>query len=94
MLLTNAPLHFPEAREWMWDYCIYLGPFTSSADRHYDLGIHINKDIGGISMAVVYGDVPGNYISGPLKLLANASSDHNEMVRELIKRVTALKLIK
>jgi len=65
-LLTNAPLFYPSAREWMWDYCVYLGPYTVDG-KNYDLGIFLKKD-GEASAAIVYGDTPGNYISGDLSI--------------------------
>ena len=68
MLLSNAPLYYPSAREWMWDYCIYLGPFTDSKGDNYDLGIYIKIDVKlkyySVSNASVYGDKPGEYFSG------------------------------
>jgi hypothetical protein len=62
-LLTNAPLFYPSAKEWMWDYCIYLGPFTDSKGNNYDLGIYLGSD-SYPSAAIVYGNEPGNYLSG------------------------------
>jgi hypothetical protein len=62
-LLTNAPLFYPSAKEWMWDYCIYLGPFTDSKGNNYDLGIYLGLD-SYPSAAIVYGNEPGNYLSG------------------------------
>ncbi|MDC6350747.1 hypothetical protein PP178_04230 [Zeaxanthinibacter sp. PT1] len=62
-LLANAPLNFPQARDWMWDYCIYLGPWRDSNNRAYDLGIHLDND-GRPSAAVVDDNEPGSYYSG------------------------------
>lgn len=85
-LLNNAPLHWPEAREWMWTYCIYLGPFTDRRGRNYDLGIYLSPaedyrsphDIDRVSAAIVYGPEDGNYISGPLYY--GTSEAHNETI--------------
>jgi hypothetical protein len=49
----------------MWNYCVYLGGFVGNEGSKYDLGIHIN-DNGSVSAAIVYGDKPGEYISGDL----------------------------
>jgi len=67
-LLYNAPLYYPSAKEWMWDYCIYLGPFTDSEGTKYDLGVHITKyfKYKRYSAAIVYGNTPGDYLSGGL----------------------------
>lgn len=62
-LLTGAKLFYPSAKEWMWNYCIYLGPFTDSKGDNYDLGIYLYEN-GSKSAAIVYGDTPGNYLSG------------------------------
>lgn len=64
-VLFNAPLHYPSAREWMWNYCIYLGPFTDSDGINYDLGIHIGKH-GHVSAAIVDGHEDGSYFSGSI----------------------------
>tara|TARA_R110002020_G_scaffold99711_9_gene236437 strand:+ start:1084 stop:1359 length:276 start_codon:yes stop_codon:yes gene_type:complete len=62
--LFNAPLHYPASKAWMWNYCIYLGPFTDSKGNNFDLGIHIGQD--EISTAIVDGNEPGSYYSGDL----------------------------
>ena len=63
-----SDLHYPSAKEWMWDYCLFLGKFTDSKGRNYDLGIHFNgedRDLDYIySDATVYEDNPGSYSSG------------------------------
>lgn len=68
MLLRNAPLYYPSARQWMWNYCIYLGPFTDSKSKNYDLGIYIEYskklNMTFYSNATVYGNRPGQYLSG------------------------------
>ncbi len=87
MLLHGAPLYFPKAKEWMWNYCIYLGPFTDSEGKHYDLGCFINQSGGYLSNATVYGNKEGDYISGPLYLF------DGEVVEEVKKRAEVLKII-
>lgn len=67
-LLKNVKLNYPQAKSWMWNYCIYLGGFVASDGSKYDLGIHINEN-GSISAAIVYGDNPGDYISGDLNII-------------------------
>jgi len=89
-LLSGAPLFYPSAKEWMWDYCIYLGPYTSPDGKNYDLGIHLSGQTSTPSAAIVYGDTPGNYISGDLKLF----KDSGEYYIETIKRAKALNLIR
>lgn len=85
--LYSAPLFYPSAREWMWTYCIYLGPFTDSTGKNYDLGIFIRGN-GKISNAIVYGHEEGNYISGDINNVCKL-----EHYQETYKRAKALNLI-
>jgi hypothetical protein len=90
-LLNAAPLYYPSAKEWMWNYCIYLGPFTDSRGNNYDLGIYINHNsFLEYSNATVYGDEPGNYLSG---LLYPTLDFNNEVTNEVVRRAKELKLI-
>lgn len=89
-ILANVELYYPSAREWMWDYCIYLGPFTSSTGDKYDLGAFKDGN-AGYCAAIVYGDTPGNYISGELDMF-NPNKD-NELYNEVEKRLKALGLL-
>ena len=90
-LLTRAPLHYPSAREWMWDYCIYLGPYTCPEGRNYDLGIYMGLH-NEVSAAIVCGNEPGEYYSG--KLLEFGYAFQRPYYLETIKRAKALGLIK
>ena len=88
-LLTNAPLYYPSGKEWMWDYCIYLGPYTDSKGDNYDLGIYLED--GNASAAIVYGDEPGDYFSG--ELYPKMYFD-KEFYIETLRRAKELNLIK
>lgn len=91
-LLNGAPLYYPSAKEWMWTYCIYLGPFTDSKGHNYDLGIYINRDsVFEISDATVYGNEPGEYMSGPLDRPEYVSM--SETKQEVLRRAKQLNLI-
>ena len=91
-LLHGAPLYYPSAKEWMWNYCIYLGPFTDNRGNNYDLGIYINHDsFLEYSNATVYGDESGNYLSGSLYPRLDFS---NEVSNEVVRRAKELNLIK
>ncbi len=95
MLLINAPLFYPSARKWMWDYCIYLGPFTDSEGKNFDLGIFMGDSPNRVSAAIVYGDTAGNYYSGDLKSFGTDETwVHSEVYIETRKRATALGLYK
>ena len=58
---------FPEANNWMWDYCKYLGSSVYNGNEKLDLGVHIpSADKGCVSFAIVYGPEGGQYASGPI----------------------------
>jgi len=88
-LLAGAPLYYPSARKWMWDYCIYLGPFTDSDGKNYDLGVFISDD--HFCNATVFGNEPEDYSSG---LIHPRIAFDNEVVQEVIRRAKQLNLIK
>ena len=70
---------YPEAENWMWSYCIYLGPYESVGARKYDLGVYVDPQ-GNLSAAIVYGNEPGSYISGELDTF------EGELYEETLKR--------
>lgn len=78
-------LFYPQAKDWMWDYCLNLGKFTDSKGVNYDLGVHFNgrEDIGNFSLAVVYSDKPGDYISGYMKFDKLTHDDDGNLVTML-----------
>ena len=66
-----SDLHYNSAKEWMWDYCLFLGKFTDSKGRNYDLGVHYNREkflSHTFSNATVYDNYPGSYSSGVMNL--------------------------
>ena len=83
--------YFPDADEWMWNYCTFLGKFEDKKGQKFDLGILENNGYGEWSLAVVYGNNPGDYISGGAKM-HNKNSDF-EFVLETLKRAKKLNLI-
>ena len=78
----------------MWSYCIYLGPFTDSKGRNYDLGVFIDSYTEAsdteVSAAIVNGNEDGNYYSGSL----NRPQEHREFYIETKRRAVELGLIK
>lgn len=87
---------YPEANEWMWDYCTFLGKFTDSKGENFDLGILLDRDdnkfiLGDWSAAIVYGNTPGNYISGGNY---DTEREPREFMKEMIRRAKILNLIK
>jgi hypothetical protein len=82
-------LFYPSATEWMWNYCISLGKFTDSDGNNYDLGMY-KTPYGTFSNATVYGNNPGDYISGEIhpKLIFD-----NEISREVLKRTKEQNII-
>jgi len=62
-LLKGVDLFYPSAREWMWNYCIYLGAYSVQGED-FDLGIYLG--VGQPCAAIVHGNEPGDYSSGEL----------------------------
>lgn len=91
-LLQSAPLHYPDARRWMWNYCVYLGPFTDSRGNNYDLGICMDTEDQVPSAAIVHGNTPGDYYSGSLENPLRSSAK-DEKYQETYNRAKALNLI-
>jgi len=94
MLLHNVKLNYPSAREWMWDYCVYLGSYEYTDDitgKEYlfDLGVYVHPS-HGVSAAIVYGNEAGDYKSGELTEHARA---HLPEYAETYKRAQALGLV-
>jgi len=61
-----SDLFYPQAIDWMWDYCLFLGKFTDSKGVNYDLGVHFNGEsltTHQFSLAIVYSNEPGDYSS-------------------------------
>ena len=83
-------LHFPDAIEWMWNYCTYVGSFTDSSGNQHDLGFHLeyinDNQAPYITQAIVYGNEAGDYVSGRIH-------DTFEVSAELKRRLIYLKII-
>lgn len=60
-----SDLHYPAAKDWMWNYCLFLGKFSDSKGTNYDLGVLVS-DWQGILAANVYSNEPVSYKSGEL----------------------------
>lgn len=92
---TKEDKFYPEADKWMWHYCIFLGKFVGSDGSEYDLGIHVRtyKDKKYVSAAIVYGNTPGDYISGELDHFGfDGHSISSEYYEETRKRARELNL--
>ena len=90
-LLANTNLFYPSARDWMWDYCVYLGPFTDSKGYNYDLGVCIEENY--LCAAIVYGNKPGNYLSGRLDSWTEPGISPYEVYEETRRRANELKIV-
>lgn len=60
-----SDLHYPDAKKWMWDYCLFLGKFTDNKGNNYDLGVLLDTD-GQFINATVYDNKAGSYLSGTM----------------------------
>jgi len=89
-LLCGAKLFYPTAREWMWSYCIYLGPFTDSSGKNYDLGIYLPDGSLPPVAAIVYGHNDNNYLSGTF---GDIQHESRECYLETYRRVKELNLL-
>jgi hypothetical protein len=92
MVLEDLELYYPSAREWMWNYCMYLGPYTDSKGNNFDLGVHF-KDGKVSSFAIVSGNNPGDYLSGDWRDWRDRGSYRRECYTETARRVKELNLI-
>jgi hypothetical protein len=74
-------LFYPDAKDWMWDYCLFLGKFTDSKGKNYDLGVHFNNytdlEKYNFSLAIVYSNEPGDYSSGYMNYNRFTHDDDN-----------------
>lgn len=64
-----SDLHYPSAKEWMWDYCLFLGKFTDSKGQNWDLGVHFDPNRRSncdFFAAIVHDNESGSYYSGEL----------------------------
>lgn len=90
--MMKHKLHYPDALEWMWSYCTYVGSFTSSEGEHYDLGFHVDESFTGsdnnfrFTQAIVHDNKPGSYISGRIH-------DNFEVSAELKRRMILFKIL-
>lgn len=69
-------LFYPQAIDWMWDYCLNLGKFTDSKGVNYDLGVHFNGEeltTHQFSLAIVHSNNPGDYNSGDMNYNSHIS---------------------
>lgn len=77
----------------MWDYCIYLGPYTGKDGGGYDLGVYVGNRDGWVSLAAVYGPEDSQYRSGELghsigseKEYLEYRSTHSAICKEALSR--------
>jgi len=76
--------NYPAANNWMWTYCEWLGSFTHEG-KHFDLGLYLaNGHSPQISYDIVYGNVPGEYISGQITLTSNEAVQAETVRRGLL----------
>jgi len=94
MKINEKDKFYPDANEWMWNYCTFLGKYTDKSGNNYDLGILIKADnnllLNEYSLAIVYDNIPGSYISSYIPDESNSP----EFVKETLKRARNLNLIK
>ena len=96
MKMTTDGKFFHGENHQIWDYCIYLGPYTDE-HHNYDLGVYAEAGQGRkgrqgyVSLAAVYGPEDSQYRSGELagyvgtdrEILENCNS---KIRREALRR--------
>jgi hypothetical protein len=82
IIIKEGGLYYPSAINWMWDYCIHLGKFKNGK-HEYDLGVYC-PCAGDVSFAIVYGNEPGDYISGDIGYTIGTCDREHKL--ETIKR--------
>ena len=87
--LAGVELHWGGGREWMWNYCVYLGGYTRVDGAVFDLGVYLGG-ARGATFAIVYGPEDGEYISGPCN---SYYAGEEEVRKETVKRARVLGLI-
>ena len=88
-MILEKPLYYKGPVTYVWSYAIYLGPFTNSQGKNYDLGIVLD-DVEGKLACIVYGNESSNYKSGEL---TPEMADKNEAYAETRRRAISLQLI-
>ena len=94
--MNKEELFYPEALDWMWTYCLYLGPYTDEHGSNYDLGVFLDGSFGRASFAIVYGNEDGQYISGSIDrrtLIDLQTSPDFDMYEETASRAIKAGLI-
>ena len=81
---------FPDANEWMWSYCTFLGKYIDKDGKKWDLGIYYRDN--EILCASVYGNKDGQYTSGRITTDGRQESTADYMI-ELKRRLTELNLL-
>jgi len=89
---------YPQANEWMWSYCTFLGKFTDKEGINYDLGVYIDTGVfvhspRNVCDATVHSNTPGDYTSGDFERFP-ISEDDRDWKQEVYKRAKILNLIK
>ncbi len=107
--IEQMEFHFPDAKNWMWNYCLPLGKFTDSRGNNYDLGVYIYENDSPIattnmriSAAIVFSNEAGDYYSGSVVERGNVKYNVNqtdvvaqmeEKYVETLKRCKALGIV-
>lgn len=83
--LNPDDFYYPNAINWMWNYCIPLGKYISEGGIKYDLGV-CESPTGEVSYAIVYSNNPGDYISGEIEVSNPLPSTYKETIRRYLNR--------
>lgn len=83
--LNPDDFYYPNAINWMWNYCIPLGKYETEGGIKFDLGVY-ESPTGEVSYAIVYSNNPGDYISGEIEVSNPLPSTYKETIRRYLNR--------
>jgi hypothetical protein len=86
-MLDDSLFYYPDGRLSTWTYCLPLGKYTHPVTKKkYDLGVYVAGDNVEVSAAIVYGNEPGEYLSGDLYTFSSGNSDEHSPYLETLRR--------
>lgn len=83
--LNPDDFYYPNAINWMWNYCIPLGKFRRSDGVKFDIGVYKRPD-RIVSYAIVYGNHEGSHDTNEIRVTQNLTETEKETIRRYLNR--------